>query len=481
MIGRPQVVVVGAGIAGLAVAHRLATAPAGDGVEVLVLDAADRVGGVIRSVEVGGLEVEAGPDSFVVRKPWAVDLCMELRLGDDLVVPATRSAFLFTGGRLVRYPRGSAFGIPSTARELMVWPGLSLRGRVRALADLIRPSASGAEDETIGALARRRLGAEAAGVLVGPLLAGIHAGDPERLSVRATFPELAGWEQQHESLIRGARAALRVGQGEAPMFATVWGGLSRLVEALVDAIGPERVRTSVRVRSVHRDGTRFAVETDEDRVPADAVVVAAPALAAAGILQRCSPELASDLAEIPYSDTATVALVYPEGTASRLPDGMGVVVPPGNAIVTACTWLSRKWPREEFGERAVVRVFVGRAGAGGPLRWSDDDLSAAVAADVERTTPIGPPPDATRVVRWERTMPQYEVGHLARLSRIQTILSGVPGLFLTGSAYRGVGIADCVRHAQELAGQVRSHLAGRTAASVHPTMDRRGEDLTWTR
>jgi oxygen-dependent protoporphyrinogen oxidase len=406
---------------------------------------------------------------------------MELGLGDDLVIPASRSAFLYTGGRLVRYPRASAFGIPTTARELLRWPGLSLRGRVRALLDLLRPAPSGPEDETIGALARRRLGAEAARVLVGPLLAGIHAGDPERLSVRATFPELAGWEQQHESLIRGARASLRAGRGEAPMFATVWGGLFRMVEALVEAIGPHRVRTSERVRSVHLDGTRFEVETDEDRVQADAVVVAVPAFAAAAILQRCSPQVASVLAEIPYSDTATVTLVYPEGTASRLPDGMGVVVPPGNAIVTACTWLSRKWPREEFGERAVVRAFVGRAGAGQPLRWSDGDLSAAVAADVERITPIGPPPDAIRVVRWERTMPQYEVGHLARLSRLQTGLSGVPGLFLAGSAYRGVGIADCVQHAQELAGQVRSHLAGRTAGSVHPTMDRRGEDLTWTK
>jgi oxygen-dependent protoporphyrinogen oxidase len=129
----------------------------------------------------------------------------------------------------------------------------------------------------------------------------------------------------------------------------------------------------------------------------------------------------------------------------------------------------------------VVRGFVGRAGAGQHLRSSDDDLSAAVAADVERITPIGPPPDAIRVVRWERTMPQYEGGHLARLSRIETVLMGVPGLFLTGSAYRGVGIADCVRHAQELAGRVRSHLAGRAAASVHPTTHRRGEDLTWTK
>jgi oxygen-dependent protoporphyrinogen oxidase len=164
------------------------------------------------------------------------------------------------------------------------------------------------------------------------------------------------------------------------------------------------------------------------------------------------------LDEIPYSSTAVVFLAYPPGTASRLPEGTGFVVPAGGGTITACTWVSRKWPREEFGGRAVVRCFVGRAGAETALELPDDELISAVAREVEKATPLGTDPAAARVVRWARSMPQYEVGHLERVVRIEEALSDVPGLFLAGSAYRGVGIPDCIRQGREAAQRVRQFL-----------------------
>src|SRR5262249_47346151 len=268
----------------------------------------------------------------VVRKPWAVELAKELGLGGELVVPAANRAFVWTRDRLVPLPARSAFGIPPSATAFLRWPGLSVRGRLRAATEFLRPLRKGDADEPIGSLLRRRLGDEAARVLVGPLLAGLHAGDPDRLSVKATFPELVTWERGHYSLIRGARAALKAAEearGDAPaaIFTTVWGGLTRLVDTLENAIGAERIRLHEPALALRAQSRGFVVQTSKDEVEADAIVVASPAFEAARLLEPSLPDAAAELGAIPYASTATVVLVYPEGSAERLPQGSGFVVP----------------------------------------------------------------------------------------------------------------------------------------------------------
>jgi protoporphyrinogen/coproporphyrinogen III oxidase len=225
-------------------------------------------------------------------------------------------------------------------------------------------------------------------------------------------------------------------------------------------------------------GTRFEVLTASgERLAADAVIVAVPAHEAARLLGGLTgaEEAADALSSIRYVSTATVTLVYPKGTAERLPDATGFVVPParvrgeapGPAAITACTFVSRKWPDPSFGDRAIVRCFVGRDGEQEPLGLGDERLAAVVAQDVEAATEIGAEPAATAVVRWDRSMPQYDVGHLARVDDAEAALAaGAPGLFLTGSAYRGVGIADCVRQGNEAAERVRSFLGAAAAAAA---------------
>ncbi len=475
---RRRVVVVGGGITGLTVAHRLMTAGAGR-FDVTLLEADERLGGKLASLALegpggtDGLVVEGGADSFVVRKPWAVELCEELGLAGELVSPGARGASVWARGRLVPYPERSAFGIPSHVESLLRWPGLSRRGRLRAAMDVYRRPRRSEDDESIGSLIERRMGREAASVLVGPLLAGINSGDPWRLSVAATFPELAGWERVHGSLIRGARAALRAPRGATaagPLFATVRGGLDRLVDALLGVVGTERIRVGCRIEGLARSADGFDV-TGEDSssapVPADAVVIATPAYVTADLVRPLSAEAARELEGIAYGSSAVVALAYPPGTGERLPESTGFTVPPGSVArgetvaITACTWLSRKWPAPEtFGDRAVLRAFVGRAGDEEALERSDPELVAAVARDVDRISPIGDVPEAAGVVRWERSMPQYDVGHLERVERIERAITSVPGLFLAGSAYRGVGIADCIRQANEAAERVRTYLEG---------------------
>ncbi len=453
-----HVVVVGGGISGLATAYRLARTPAnGISVDVTVLEESPRLGGKLASVEVGGLQLEAGADSFVTRKPQAVELCTELGLSDELVVPGTAGTFVLRGGRLIPFLRSQALGVPTESEELLRWPGMSLRGRVRATFDTLKPPAAPERDISIGELVRKRLGSEALRVLVGPLLGGLFAGDPDRLSVDATFPELKAWAAGR-GMIRGARAALKARDKveDTPamraMFATVWGGLDRLVEVLAHAIGEERILRDTPVRSIRATTPALELEVPGEPVRADAVALATPAFAAAELL---AGDASTALREIPYASTAVVLLVYPEGSASKLPDGTGFVVPRGKADVTACTWVSRKWPRPEFGGRAILRCYLGRAGAEEVLAEPDGTLIDRVVGDLDRVLNLGRPEDA-RVVRWERSMPQYEVGHLERVRRIREALPG--GIFVTGSAYGGVGIADCVRQAGETARDVHSYL-----------------------
>ncbi|MGQ0669687.1 MAG: protoporphyrinogen oxidase [Actinomycetota bacterium] len=459
-----RVVVVGGGVAGLATAYRLVGAP-GPTPQVTVLEADRRPGGKVGSVQVGGLTLESGPDSFVARKPWATELFRELGIAGELEAPGASRAYVWTDRGLAPLP-ATALGVPASVGELARWPGLSLRGRRRALADLVRKPRRDDADESIGGLVRRRLGDEVAEKLVGPILGGLFAGDPDRLSVRAAFPELQVWEQKQGSLIRGARAALRAGPsgGPGPMFLRPRSGMERLTDALVEAIGPARILSDSRATGVRRDGPGFVVEAGDTEHSGGCVVLATPAFASAELLARLAPAAAGALGAIQYTSTAVVLLVYPDGTGAALPDATGFVVPRGKASMTACTWVSRKWPSDELGARAVLRCFVGGVGAEDVLDAPDEEIVEGVCRHLAAVLELPPAAESARVVRWERAMPQYEVGHLDRVAAIEDALP--EGIFVVGAAYRGVGIADCVWGAGEIATRVRAHLAGEPVPSV---------------
>ncbi len=452
-----RVVVVGGGVAGLATAYRLVASP--EGLEVSVLEAGPEPGGKVASVEVGGLRLDGGPDSVIARKPWAVQLARELGLARELVAPATGITFVWTDGGLRHFPSGP-FGIPTDLRELWGWDGMSRRGRIDALGDLVRRPRKERGDESLGALLRRRMGDEATDSLVAPLLGGLFAGDVDRLSSLATFPELAEWERRHGSLIRGARAAARAAAAAdatpPPMFLRPRGGMRRLIGALASALG-DRVRCDARVDRVEREGPGYVVHAGDLELSADSVVLATPAFVSADLIEHLAPEAGEGLRGIPHVSTGVVLLVYPEGTGEPLPDSSGFVVPRGKLAMTACTLVSRKWPDPAFGDRAVVRCFVGGSGAEDLLDQPDDAIAEGVARQLAAILPLPAEPEAWRLVRWPRSMPQYEVGHLDRVAAIERALP--PGTFLVGQAYRGPGIADCVRGANEVAEAVRSHLA----------------------
>jgi len=355
----------------------------------------------------------------------------------------------------VPYPTGTAFGIPGDLGDAFRWPGLSRAGRMRALRDLIGRKRRADGDESLGALLRRRLGDEATDRAIAPLLAGLYAGDVDALSVRATFPELQGWERAQGSLLRGAQAAARRPKGDAgPMFLCPRDGVERLIEALVAEVGDASLRTSTPASKIERADDAWRVRTADGPVDARAVILTVDAPAAARLVP---PGAASaELARIPFVSTGVVALVYPEGTGSALPEGSGFVVPRGAAPMTASTWISNKWPDPSFGDRAVLRCFVGAAGEEDILDADDGALIEACARHLAALVPLPAAPEDAAVVRWPRAMPQYLVGHLERAERIRYELP--PGIFVCGRSLDGVGVPDCVRSAGVTADAITAYL-----------------------
>jgi len=452
-----RVVIVGGGVSGLATAYRLSQAdPACD---VLLLEAGAHVGGKLRSVAVGDLVLPAGADSFLARKPWALELCKELGIGDELDAPSLSGSYLWTDRGLVAFQKDAPFGIPGDVAEVFRWPGLSKAGRRRAAQDLVRSKRKDEGDETLGSLLRRRLGDEATDLAVAPLLGGLFAGDVDRLSVQATFPELVKWEQSQGSLIRGSQAATRNARraGEpGPMFLRPRGGVERLTDVLSERLGAARQRSGCHVTGIRERDDGYEVQVEDEWVAAGAVVLAPEAHVAAGLVRAFAPAASRELEGIPYASTGVVLMVYPEASARDVPSGTGFVVPRGKAPMTASTWLSNKWPSEAFGTRAVIRSYVGAVGEEDILEADDDDIIAAVARFHAAVLPLPAEPEHAAVVRWPKSMPQYDLGHLDRIARIRDALPA--GIFVTGQAYDGVGIPDCVRGAGETARAVVAHL-----------------------
>lgn len=469
-----SVAVVGGGITGLAAAFELHRA----GAQVR-LHEATAVGGKILTSAFAGTALDAGPDAFLARVPWAVELCEEVGLGGELVAPASRHAYLWADGELRPFPTGLLLGVPTDLDALARSGLLSPAGVARAAEDLTRPGDAPppGTDETIGALVRRRLGPEALDRLVDPLLSGVFAGDVERLSAAAAAPQLAA-AAAGASLIEGARRALARAEAAAaaaaaatgaartvhdeppPVFLTVRGGLHRLTDRLVDALGPGAVACPSTVDAVRPAGGGYELATTGGTERHDGVLLTTPARAAARLLAPLDRGAAATLAAIEYASVVLVSFAYDVADVARPLDGSGFLVPrSAGLLMTACSWSSTKWAHLGGDGVARLRVSAGRDGDERIAGLDEAALVRALRQDLHTTMGVTAEPLATRVTPWPRSLPQYRPGHLARLADLEAALAGrAPGVVATGAAFRGVGLPACIDQGRRAARRLLARL-----------------------
>ena len=439
-----RIVIVGGGISGLAAAYELTRR----GVPFLLLEASPRLGGVVRTEQVGGFVIDAGPDALLTQKPAAIELCHELGIGDRLRPQQHRGTFLVRNGMLRSLPETSVFGIPVDWTPFVTTRAISLRGKVRMAAEYLRPGRPRDEDESIASFMGRRFGREAVDRLADPLLAGIHGGDANRLSMQALFPRFLEMERRYGSLIRGfqATARQRTRPAAAPFIAPL-GGLRELVDALVGALPPASLRTGVRVDRIEAAGGQgYHLDLgDGDTVTADAVLLATPPRVTTLMVRGLDPFLAAACARIPAVSSVTVALGYPKRAVRHPLAGTGFVVPRSEAMsVGAVTWVSSKWEGRAPSDHVLLRAYLGGARDPGAIDLPDATILRRAHGDVSRLLGIAGEPMLARVYRWRDANAQQEVGHPALMARIEDHLIAHPGLFVSAAGFRGSGIADCV-------------------------------------
>ncbi|WP_328623291.1 protoporphyrinogen oxidase [Streptomyces sp. NBC_00354] len=460
-------VVIGGGIAGLAAAHRLLA----DGLRVTLLEAGPRLGGKLLAGELAGAPVDLGAESVLARRPEALELARAVGLGEALQPPATATAHLWTRGALRPMPRGHVMGVPGDLAPLAASGVLSAEGLARIEAERELPPAEIGEDVAVGEYVAARLGHEVVDRLVEPLLGGVYAGNAYRISMRAAVPQLFEAARTHASLGDGVRelqhraAAQQPQQAGRPVFSGIDGGIGRLPQAVAEACraAGARISTGTPVREVLRTAGGWRVVTDAEAIDADAVVLAVPAGPAARLLDGLAPAAAAELRSVEYASMALVTMAF---RRSELPaaitDGgaSGFLVPPVDGrTIKASTFSSNKWAWAGADpELFLLRTSVGRYGDEGDLGREDSELVGVSLRDLGEAVGLAARPVASTVTRWDGGLPQYPVGHLARVARIRGAVAALPGLAVCGALYDGVGIPACIASAGKAADVVMATL-----------------------
>ena len=451
----PRIAIIGGGITGLATTWELRKRLP-DAV-LHLYEAAPRFGGKITTRTLEGCIVEGGPDSLLTEKPWGIDLCRELGLGGDLLPSndAQRSFSILHKGRLHPFPAGCKLFIPQKVTPILTTRLLSLPGKVRMLAEPLLPHQMPEGDESLANFTRRHFGQQALERLAGPLLGGMYGGDPEDMSMAATFPRLRDLERKHRSLVKGMAHMMRQARNQAKtgtppgLFTTLRHGMQQLPDALVARLTPH-LRPDHPVQHLEKTGDTWRVDGESY----DRVILALPARASAKLLHPLAPALAADLQQQSTSSSATLSLVFERNTVNPLPTGFGFMAAhPLESLLVGCTWTGNKFSGRESDDTFVCRAFLGGPQGHTPiLEHSEADLVQAALDALRRICPFLPPtPRAHWLQRWPRGNPGYALGHLDWVANLHRQSAELGHLHLVGSSFEGISVSDCIKQARDLA------------------------------
>ncbi len=452
------VTIIGAGITGLATAYFIHRNSPGR--QCRIVEKSARPGGKIITERTGSFIVEGGPDSFITRKPWALNLCRDLGLADSLLAVHQRAGKLnlSVNDTLHPLPDGLRLGVPTRFLTLLASPVISSAIKTKMVREYMHPPESGPEDESLADFVERHFGLEALHLIFEPLLAGIYAAKPDRMSVAATFPLLIELEHAYGSIIRGMRTertAARNQDGTTPMplFVSLRNGMGDLIDTLCKSL-PVSISYNETVKAVEQVDGQFHVVTSSGSHITDAVVVTIPAMRAGPILRGVDAQLAAELSSIRYASTATVSLVYDAADCDYMlsHEGTGYLTPrTPDRIVTGCSWSSRKFSHRAPAGKLLLRAFIGGDGMDSILDAPNSEIIRHADAELRRSLRISGNSEYQRLFRWHNGSPQYDLGHIDRVRRVEQRVSCTPGLYVVGNAYRGVGIGDCIHDAYRTA------------------------------
>ncbi|MBI4051344.1 MAG: protoporphyrinogen oxidase [Elusimicrobia bacterium] len=455
------ILIVGAGITGLSAAYTLEKA----GIPYLLLESSRRLGGKIYTDSEGPFPIETGPDSFITAKPQAYDLCRELGLEADLLGTNTESktVYLLSRGKLRPIPEGMSFMIPTQIWPFLWTDILSLQAKLKILKDLFLPRGQEGDDETVAQFFERRMGSEIISSLIEPFLSGVYAGSTQELSVRSSLPQIYNLERKYRSLILGMlkqRNSPPDKNAKETPFMTLKNGLGTLAYTLASRLKPANILLGTRAKFLARieNGYRMTLE-DGRTLEAQSILLTAPAYESARILLTLDSQLSDLLNAIPYVSSATVTFGFRKKEILHPLKGFGFLVPrsEGKTILGA-TFTSTKFPGRTPDEYTVIRCFIGGHGREEILQKEDHEIFAAVLKNIQAILGISSSPFLKKIYRWPKGNPQYTVGHEGRLKAIEERLTQHPGVFLTGAAFRGIGIPDCIRQGQETAQKIISSM-----------------------
>jgi oxygen-dependent protoporphyrinogen oxidase len=455
--------VIGGGVAGLTAAYRLKQR----GAQVELFEAAQRVGGLLGTERFDGYVVETGADSILTEKPWAMQLAEELGLGAEVIKTEAgpRGAYIVHRGKLERVPEGFSLIAPLDLLAMARSPVVSWPGKLRMALDLVLPRRRASDDESLQGYVERRLGSELFERLAQPLVSGIYGADPRKLSLAATMPRFVEMERDHGSVMRGLWARQRTAQsggGGASgarygLFAAFRGGMQTLIDALARELEGS-LHTGHAVTAVERDADgSLNVEVRGSWHGYQALIVALPAHVAAQILHGFDAALATELFGIQYASAATVTCAFPRTAIPHALDAFGFVVPAAERReILASTWASVKYAGRAPADKALIRVFIGGYTGQALVERRDDELLELALRELGELLGLRAPPEWSRVVRYPRAMPQYHLGHQARVARIEGMAGRHRRFALAGNAYRGVGIPDAIKSANDAVDRVFS-------------------------
>ncbi|RUT27971.1 protoporphyrinogen oxidase [Paenibacillus zeisoli] len=456
-----NIIIIGGGLTGLSAAFyiRKFYREKGIPVQISVLEKGKSMGGKIETLHRDGFVIEKGPDSFLARKTAMIDLAKELELDHELVSmnPGAKKTYIVKRGQLHPMPSGLVLGIPTELGPFLKSGLVSWSGKIRALMDLVIPSRKSAEDESLGHFIERRLGTEVLTNVTEPLLAGIYAGDTYKLSLQSTFPQFGEVERAHGSLMRGMMTGKKPVETHTgtkrSAFLTFRQGLQSLIHGLVHELHDVDQRLETEVLDI-RKGSSRAYEVglaDGEVLHADQIVVTTPAFSAAKLLEPFVD--VSALTAINYVSVANVVVAFDKKDLEGILDASGFLVPRAEGRnITACTWTSTKWLHTSPDDKVLLRCYVGRSGDEQNVQLPDDSLTDLVLKDLRELMGIKATPLFSEITRMPKSMPQYPVGHLQQIASLRDELkTHTPGLYVTGAAFEGVGLPDCVKQAKELA------------------------------